>query len=183
MEARLCGYEYKTIDDYFATPEGSHIELIDGFFYDMASPNTRHQSLVVELVTIINTYIKSKKGNCRVFTGPFSVVLNKDEDTVVEPDISVICDPSKINDRGCMGAPDWVIEVISPSDPAHDYIVKLKKYLNAGVREYWIVDPASEMITVYTQNNTSGFPAVYTFKDKVPAGIYDDLSIDFSGIE
>lgn len=180
MAARL--YESNTVDDYFATSEERHAELIDGFFYDMAAPGTRHQALVGALFARIYNYIDSNKGSCRAFSGPFAVVLNNNEDTVVEPDICVICDPSKINDRGCMGAPDWVIEVVSPSDPAHDYIVKLKKYLNAGVREYWIVDPASEMIAVYTQDNTSGFPSVYTFKDTVPAGIYDDLSIDFSVI-
>ncbi|MBR6486485.1 MAG: Uma2 family endonuclease, partial [Lachnospiraceae bacterium] len=134
------------------------------------------------LSTIINSYIKSKKGSCRIFPAPFSVWLRKEEDTVVEPDISVICDPDKINDRGCEGAPDWIIEIVSPSDPAHDYIVKLRKYLSAGVREYWIVDPTSEVVTVYIQDASLRFPSAYTFKDKVPAGIYGDLTIDFKEI-
>ncbi len=185
MEAKLpiCHY---TADDYFDTPEDARMELIDGQFYDMAPPSRKHQTLVGELFAAIRDYIKNKGGSCRVYLGPFGVQLNENEDTVLEPDISVICDPKKLTDRGCVGAPDWIIEVVSPSDPARDYIKKLQKYLSAGVREYWIVDPASKTITVYnpSKNTPSSMllPEQYTFNDIIKAGIYDDLSIDFSEI-
>lgn len=101
----------------------------------------------------------------------------------VEPDISVICDPEKLTDRGCTGAPDWIIEIISTSNPEHDYVRKLNLYLDAGVREYWIVDPRDQKILVYYLQNehTENFTVKpYTFQDKVKVSIYNDLLIDFS---
>lgn len=106
-----------------------------------APPNRGHQRIVGELYTIINNYIKKKNGRCEVDIAPFAVFLNEDDNNYVEPDISVICDEDKLNDRGCSGAPDWIIEVVSPSSRRMDYIIKLFKYRTAGVREYWIVDP------------------------------------------
>ena len=173
---------YFTVKDYFNTPEDVRMELIDGKFYDMAPPNLRHQTLVGELFASIHDHIKRKGGPCRVYPAPFGVQLSEDENTVVEPDISVICNPDKLTEKGCLGAPDWIIEIVSPSDPARDYIMKLKKYLSAGVREYWIVDPASSKVTVYDLTNERVIPVLYTFNDTVKAGIYDDLSIDFSEI-
>ncbi len=111
---------------------------------------------------------------------PFAVFLNADNKTYVEPDISVICDKDKLTDEGCMGAPDWIIEVVSPSSHAMDYIKKLLKYGTAGVREYWIVDLAKERITVYNFENESA--EEYTFSDKIIAGIYEDFEIDFGKI-
>lgn len=138
-----------TIEDIYALPEGQRAELIDGRMYMMVPPNTRHQSLVGEFTITIGNYIRSKGGNCKVFPAPFAVFLNEDDLNYVEPDISVICDKSKLDERGCNGAPDWIIEVTSPSNPQNDYGIKLFKYHTARVREYWIVNPQKKTVTVY----------------------------------
>ncbi len=101
----------------------------------------------------------------------------------LEPDISVICDPSKLNARGCIGAPNWIIEIVSPSSVKHDYFVKLNLYINAGVREYWIVNPQDRNVTVYSIEQDMFHVKTYSFHDKIKAGIYDDLFIDFSEID
>ena len=147
----------------------------------MAPPSFVHQKISVKLSSKIDNYITEHKGNCQVLAAPFAVFLNKDDKNYVEPDISVICDPDKLNDKGCNGAPDWVIEIVSPSSRRMDCSTKLFKYRTAGVREYWIVDPAKDRITVWDFENDD--TADYTFKDKVKAGIYSDLYIDFTEIE
>lgn len=170
---------YYTVEDYFAVPDGIRTELIDGEFFDMAPPTTNHQKLLGEIYTSIHHYIKEKGGKCAVMPAPFGVQLNENDDTVVEPDISVICDPNKLTTRGCVGAPDWIIEIVSPGNPGHDYIRKLNLYAKAGVREYWIVDPITYMVTVYYPEEGNLTPVEYTFEDKVKPKIYDDLIIDF----
>ena len=130
-----------TIEYIYALPDGERAELIDGQIYSMAPPNTRHQRILNYINTEINMYIRKNNGECEVFPAPFAVFLNDDDMNYVEPDISVICDKNKISDKGCQGAPDWVIEIISPSSRAMDYFTKLFKYQKSGVREYWIVDP------------------------------------------
>ena len=130
--------------------------------------------------TIAN-YIDSKKGPCKVYPAPFAVKLfSEDDRNVVEPDISVICDPNKLTDRGCTGAPDWIVEIVSPSNSSHDYIRKLNLYADAGIREYWIVNPIKESIFVYHLEETKFEAAAYTFQDKTKVNIYDDLLIDFT---
>ena len=111
---------------------------------------------------------------------PFAVFLNADDKNYVEPDISVICDKNKLDDRGCNGAPDWMIEIVSLGSQRMDYMIKLFKYRTAGVREYWIVDQMKNRITVY--NFEKDDMKEYTFTDSVKAGIYADLEIDFSKI-
>lgn len=139
-----------TEDDYYSLPENIRAELIDGnLIYNQAAPSTAHQIILSELHTAINNYVKSKGGSCRVFPAPFAVQLRKTKRTIVEPDISVICDRSKLTDKGCVGAPDWVIEIVSPGNPSRDYVLKLNLYADAGVREYWIVDPRKKRILVY----------------------------------
>lgn len=172
-----------TEEDYYRLPDGIRAELIDGIFYNMASPSRIHQELLMEIAGSIRDYIKSHKGTCRVYPAPFAVKLFADEKTIVEPDITVICDPDKLTDRGCTGAPDWVIEIASPSNPKHDYIQKLNLYSTAGVREYWIVDPQQKNILVYTMEPEQFNLNVYSFADTVTAGIFADFSIDFSQIE
>ena len=167
-----------TVEDIYTLPEGQRAELIDGQIYDMAPPNRTHQRIVSQLTKIIGQYIDRKQGSCEVYPAPFAVFLNKDSKNYVEPDISVICDKEKLDDRGCNGAPDWIIEVTSPSDPQRDYGIKLFKYRTAGVREYWIVDPEKDRILVY--NFESEDTGDYTFSASVKAGIYEDLYIDFS---
>jgi Uma2 family endonuclease len=166
-----------TIEDIYDLPDGVRAELIDGQMYMMAPPNRRHQGIAGTLYHKIASYIDAKGGSCKPYIAPFAVFLNADDRNYVEPDISVICDHSKLTDRGCSGAPDWVIEIVSPGSRRMDYFIKLFKYRTAGVREYWIVDPDKERITVY--NFESEDTADYTFTDSVQTGIYPDLTIDF----
>ena len=172
----LLKEESYTIEDIYALPDGERAELIDGHIYYMAPPSYKHQKLV-----IIRNYIKQHKGTCEVLPAPFAVYLDEINNTYVEPDISVICDPNKLDDKGCKGAPDWIIEIVSPASRKMDYLLKLFKYRSAGVREYWIVDIAKNRITVYNFNHDYSIEE-YSFTDTVKAGIYEDLSIDFSEI-
>ena len=167
--------ESYTIEDIYALPDGERAELIDGKIYYMAPPSTRHQRLLNFINTEINLYIRENKGECEVFPAPFAVYLNKDDKNYVEPDISVICNNGKITDKGCNGAPDWIIEVVSPGNKPMDYFTKLFKYRTAGVREYWIVDPTKERVTVYSFEK--GIMEEYSFGEDVPVGIYEGFSI------
>ncbi|MDY3919538.1 MAG: Uma2 family endonuclease [Candidatus Limivivens sp.] len=170
-----------TLEDIYDLPDGQRAELIDGQIYYMAPPSRMHQEILNYINTEINLYIRKKNGNCKVYPSPFAVFLNEDDRNYVEPDIAVVCDSSKLNDRGCSGAPDWIIEVVSPSSKRMDYFVKLFKYRSAGVREYWIVDSAKNRILVY--NFESEDTGDYTFSDSIKADIYDDLIIDFSRLQ
>ncbi len=167
--------EIYTIDDIYALPDGERAELIDGKIYYMAPPNTKHQRLVGNLFNKICNYIQSNKGACEPFVAPFSVFLNKSDKDYVEPDISVICDKDKLTDKGCNGAPDWIIEIVSPSSKSIDYFTKLFKYRTAGVREYWIVDPMKELVMVYRFEKE--VMEQYSFDEEVPVGIYDGFNI------
>ncbi len=169
-----------TTADIYNLPEGERAELIDGQIYNMAPPRYIHQIILSELNSVIHQYIKSKNGSCKILPAPFAVFLNNDNKTYVEPDISVICDKNKLDEYGCHGAPDWIIEIVSPGSKNMDYLTKLLKYSSSGVREYWIVDPQKNRIMVY--DFTSEDMMEYTFSDKVKAGIYEDLWIDFSEI-
>lgn len=114
---------------------------------------------------------------------PFAVKLSRARDTIVEPDISVICDADKLTDRGCSGAPDWIIEIISPSNPGHDYIHKLNLYADVGVREYWIIDPTVWEVAVYWLEDGTFRARSYTFRDTVKVNIFKDFSIDFQTLD
>lgn len=171
---------YYTVEDFYNMPEDIKAELIDGQLVYMVTPNTRHQRILSRLHLIIGNYINEKGGDYEVFLAPFGVQLHKADDTIVEPDISVICDPDKITERGCLGAPDWIIEIVSPSNPKHDYITKLSLYSNANVREYWIIDAEQGKIHVYDMRDNKLVLNHYTFHDKIKVGIYEDFYIDFS---
>ena len=177
MSQTLARSDIYTEDDYYNLPENVRAELIDGQFYDMAAPSRIHQKILNFLNTEINVYIRSKGGSCEVYPAPFAVKLFNDKKTIVEPDISVICDPSKLTNRGCTGAPDWIIEIVSPSTSSHDYVRKLNLYLDAGVREYWIVNPIEQSVYVYFLEKNKFRTAAYTFRDKIKVNIYDDLWI------
>mgnify|MGYP000816807418 CR=1 FL=1 len=177
----LLKKELYTSDDYWNLPEGERAELINGQFYAMAPPSRIHQELVMELSATLRDYIKSHGGNCKVYPSPFAVNLDAEDNNWVEPDISIICDKSKLTDRGCSGAPDLIVEIVSPSSRKMDYVWKAGLYMDAGVREYWIVDIAKNRITVYNFNHDYSIEE-YSFTDTVKAGIYEDLSIDFSEI-
>ena len=166
----------------YALPDGERAELIDGHMYMMAPPSRKHQRISTRLVSIIDRYIEEHKGKCEVYAAPFAVYLDERSNTYVEPDISVICDPDKLDDRGCKGAPDWIIEIVSPASKKMDYLLKLLKYRFAGVKEYWIVDPEKNRVIVY---NFTGDESVndYTLQDFVKVGIYEDFVIDFGSME
>lgn len=180
MPLRQQNKEY-TIEDIYALPDGQRAELIDGQMYMMAPPTRRHQPILGALYRKVVDYIDKKGGSCEVDIAPFAVFLNEDDKNYVEPDISVICDADKLSDKGCTGAPDWIIEIVSPDSRRMDYYTKLFEYRTAGVREYWIVDPEKNRITVYSFESDD--TAEYTFSEAVKAGIYDDLEIDFHSID
>ena len=176
----LLQREDYTVEDIYALPEGTRAELIDGQIYYMAPLGRRHQNLLFSISRVIADYIDQKGGSCEVDIAPFAVFLNENDKNYVEPDIAVICDTSKLNDRGCSGAPDWIIEIVSPASRKMDYFTKLFKYRTAGVREYWIVDPLKNLILIYNFDTSDS--EQYTFADTVKAGIYEDLYLDFSRI-
>ncbi len=167
---------FYTIDDIYALPDGQRAELIDGQIYYMAPPSRTHQRILNYFNNEIYNYIKTNHGNCEVIPAPFAVFLNENDDkTYLEPDISVICDISKLDEKGCHGAPDWIIEIVSPSSRSRDYIKKMIKYNIAGVREYWIADHEKNRIIVYNfEKNTM---EEYSFGENVPVGIYNDFFI------
>lgn len=166
-----------TIDDIYALPDGERAELIDGQIYYMAPPSRKHQQIVGELFTIINNYIKEKKGACQPYIAPFAVFLNDSDTNYVEPDISVICDKEKLDEHGCHGAPDWVIEIVSPSSRRMDYYTKLSLYRAAGVREYWIVDPTRESVMVYDMEADAA-PVIYPFTESIRGNVFQGLEIE-----
>ena len=167
--------EIYTVDDIYALPDGERAELIDGKIYYMAPPSRNHQRISMFLSRVIGNYIESNGGKCEVYAAPFAVFLNKDDTNYLEPDISVICDTSKLDEKGCHGAPDWIIEIASPGSKPRDYMTKLFKYRVAGVREYWIVDPEKQHVMVYGFENDT--VEQYDFGEDVPVGIYDGFII------
>ena len=170
-----------TSEDYWNLSEGRRAELIDGQLYDMAPPGRIHQELISEFTQLLGSYIKSHGGACKVYPAPFAVNLDAADENWVEPDISVICDKSKLTDRGCSGAPDWIIEVISPSTQSHDYLKKLWLYQKHNVREYWIINPTTKSVLTYDFDH--GESTGYTFDDQIPAAIYgSDLKIRISDL-
>ena len=168
--------DHYTSKDYWSLPEGERAELIDGKFYAMAPPSRIHQEIVSGLHYLLRKYIADHHGSCRVYPAPFAVNLDADDKNWVEPDVSVICDPNKLTDRGCSGAPDLIFEVVSPSSRKLDYGIKNVIYFQAGVREYWVVDPVKERVTVYHYENDVA-PMIYSFSQDIPVGIYPGLNI------
>ena len=164
-----------TIDDIYALPDGERAELVDGQIYYMAPPSRTHQMLVSKLNQLIANYIDSNNGGCEVFPAPFAVFPNKDSTSYVEPDLSVICDPGLLDEKGCHGAPDWVIEIVSPSSKSMDYFRKLFLDRACGVREYWIVDPAKQLVTAYQLDNET--VEHYSFGEDIPVAIWEGFSI------
>ncbi|MBS6602035.1 MAG: Uma2 family endonuclease [Clostridium sp.] len=175
-----------TFKDYLTFPDDKRLEIIEGQIFNMGSPSTIHQELSIWLSSTIYNYIKVNKGACKVFTAPYDVILKDDEEdiedshNVVIPDISVICDKNKITDKCCIGSPDMIIEIVSPSNASNDCVRKLNLYEKYKIKEYWIVNPMDKNILVYTlYDNGYNVPKIYTFQDKVKVNIYDNLVIDF----
>ena len=167
-----------TIDDYFALPDERRVELIDGVFYDMGAPTGLHQLIAGEVHRQIANYILERGGDCMVLISPVDVQLDCDERTMVQPDVLIVCDPDKEQNGRIFGAPDFVLEVLSPSTSKKDSYLKLMKYMNAGVREYWIINPFKEKVIIYTLED-DGIPMICGFDRPIPVGIYGGkLSID-----
>ncbi len=171
-----------TVEDYFRIPDGVRAELIDGVLYDMDSPTMYHQIIAGEIFAIIRNYIKDNKGTCIPFIAPAGVQLDMDDKTMVEPDVFVVCNRDMIRERNMVGAPDFIVEVLSPSTRSKDMKLKLSKYMNAGVREYWMVDPKKKKVIVHDFANED--TAIYSFEDRIPIAIYDGKCVvDFAEIK
>lgn len=181
MPALQTQTEAITLKQYEDLPENQRAEVFDGQIFYMAGPSRDHQIILTELLFIIRTYLKAKNSSCQVFPAPFDVKLSDNPLTMVQPDIMIVCDKKKVDEKRCSGAPDFIIEIVSPGNPSDDYIRKLYYYKNYGVREYWIVDPRHQTVSVnYFEGN---MPAVqYAFDSVVRVNIYDDLSINFAEI-
>lgn len=163
--------ERYTAKDFFAMTGEERCELMDGYIVDMSSPSYIHQRISAQMHTDIVIYIRSQKGKCEALA-TFDVELN--EYTVVEPDLIVTCDPDKLDEQKHMGAPDWVIEIVSQSNAFNDYCKKFNYYKRYGVREYWIIDPRSEHVTVFINDNGLKEMSSYTFTDNIPVYIFKD---------
>ncbi len=164
-----------TIDYIDSLSNNERAELIDGVVYNMTPPTTSHQSISSNLVIDIGNFIRSNNGDCQVFHAPFAVYINDDTFNYVEPDIAVVCDKNRLDDKGRHGAPDFIIEIVSPSSRKMDYMIKLFKYRSAGVREYWIVDPSKKIVRTYDFINDDTID--YTFDDNIPVAIYPGFTL------
>ena len=171
-----------TVEDYLALPEEKRVELIDGVIYDMGAPRYVHQLIAGEIHRQIANYILDKDGRCRVYIAPADVQLDKDNRTMVQPDVFILCDPEKSDNLRMYGAPDFALEVISPSTKKKDFAIKTAKYMNAGVREYWILDPyQGVLLTYYFEEEDT--PKIHGLDNPVPVRIYEgDLVIDLQHV-
>ena len=178
-----------TLEDYYAIPDERRVELIDGVIYDMGAPTSAHQIIAFQICYQIQLYIDANGGDCMPFIAPVDVQLDRDEYTMLQPDVFIICDKTKDINRCIYGAPDFVVEVLSKSTRKKDMRIKTAKYANAGVKEYWMIDPYKEQIIVYLFGETKDGNAtdeihLYGFQDQVPINIYDGkLKIDFPKIK
>jgi Uma2 family endonuclease len=182
MEAIQPDKHY-TYADYCTWNDGKRYELINGTAYLMEpAPKWEHQDIALEIGTILRTYFRGKTG--KAFVAPFDVRLNAEaeDDIVLQPDIVVFCDRSKLSGTGCIGAPDMVVEILSPSTASYDKLVKYNHYLQAGVREYWIVDPDSKTVLVHILENERYHTVVYAETDEAPVQILDGCVIKLSEI-
>lgn len=178
-----------TFADCLTWGEDERIELVNGEAVMMAPPSTVHQLISMELARQLANYLEGKK--CRAIPAPFAVRLfekdgdaPQDVDTMVEPDISVICDPDKLDKHGCKGAPDMVVEILSPSTQRHDQLVKLGLYQRAGVQEYWIVDPENKTVRVMLLDGGGAFQIheIYSREDVAKVNVLDGCYIDLSKV-
>jgi len=178
-----------TYADYLTWLDDKRRELINGFIHLMSAPMRVHAQISVVLSSLIHTFIKKEKGKCRIYYAPFDVRLPKNNETaddkifdVVQPDICVICNLSKLDEKGCIGAPDLVVEVLSPSTLKYDWNYKFNLYEAAGVREYWIVDPIAKGVNVFLLQPDGKYDlgSVYACNQKVPVHIFEGLEIDLN---
>ena len=172
-----------TLEDYFALPDEQRVELIDGVIYDMAAPTAVHQIIGAEIQNIFRDYIRKRKGRCIAIISPVDVQLDCDDKTMVQPDILILCDRNKLKKGRVFGAPDFVVEVLSPSTRRKDIFIKTEKYRHAGVREYWRVDWSKKRI--YVDEFEKGKETkIYTLEDKIPVGIFDyECEVNFAEMQ
>jgi Uma2 family endonuclease len=164
--------QWHTVDEYYGLPDDMRVELIDGVFYDMAAPTTIHQGVAGFLYKKLLDFVMENKGPCVPFMSPVDVQLDCDDKTVIQPDVLVVCDRSKYRNGRVFGAPDLVVEVLSPSSRKKDMQIKLAKYYNAGVREYWIIDPEKKLLVQYDMEHLE-LPVVYNADMEIPVLIWD----------
>lgn len=172
-----------TIDDYYALPDERRVELIDGVFYEMLAPAIIHQKILGELYILFRECMDRHEGSCEVYLAPCDVRLDRDNRTMVQPDLLIVCEEYDIGAIRFEGAPDLTLEILSPSTRSKDMLLKLHKYANAGVREYWIVDPDRKTVLAYDLEHENYYPEKYSFEDKIPILISGgECRIDFSRI-
>ena len=174
-----AGRKY-TMEDIRALPEGVRAELIDGKMVFMASPNRTHQRINGGMHLAVANYIRDTGKDCEIYIPPYGVFLHADESEYFEPDLTIFCDHEKSRFDGCFGAPDWIVEVVSPSSKSNDYGKKLFKYREAGVKLYWIIDPMREMTLIFdfSGNETAGeTTGLYPFDEELSCALCPDLKI------
>jgi len=174
IKEAMSEYKLRTCNEIESWDTDERFELIDGVIYLMSPPNRAHQKICGELYRQLANFLFGKK--CEVYIAPFAVYLSGN-DTRVEPDIVVVCDKSKLTNKGCEGTPDLVIEVLSPSTSRYDKINKYNKYLEAGVREYRIVDIEYKIISVYNLENGKYTCDVYSDENTIPVSVLDGCQI------
>lgn len=171
-----------TVEDYYNLPEDKRFELIDGVIYDMTAPSSPHQLIGGYIYAQFFNHIASKRGGCLPMISPLDVQLDRDDKTMVQPDVVIICDRGKVIRRCVYGAPDFVLEVLSPSTKKKDMVIKLRKYMNAGVREYWMIDPDQKKVIVYDFEHDN-YPVIFRFDAVVPVAVLDNqCRIDFRSL-
>lgn len=171
-----------TLEDYHNMPEDRRAELIDGVIYDMASPSPLHQMIAGMVYARILAFIEKNKGDCIPFIAPADVQLDCDDRTMVQPDVFILCKQDRLRRFGICGAPDFVLEILSGSTRKKDMTVKLTKYMEAGVKEYWVIDPEKRLLIVYI-GEEEGIPRLYPLQGDVGMNLYDgNLRIDLNEI-
>lgn len=181
-EAQVDYNKLYTYSDYLEWDDDTRWELIDGVPYMMSAPNRRHQELSGALFLQFANFLKGK--SCKVYYAPFDVRLNADtfDNTVVQPDLLIVCDHSKLNKAGCAGAPDMVIEILSPSTSRYDRTLKFNTYLKSGIREFWIIDPETKTLAVHILRNGEYVIHAYTNEDTVPVHVLEDCTINLTEV-
>ncbi len=162
-----------TIEDYYALPEEKWVELIDGCFYDMTAPTAVHQIISGLVFYSIYNYIRSNNGACVPIYSPVDVQLDCDDKTMVQPDVIIVCNEEKIKGRVIYGAPDFVLEILSPSTRRKDMFIKAQKYFDAGVKEYWMIDPKNRLLIVYNCTDEDAIPVMVPLEGEYPLFLYD----------
>ena len=174
---------FYTVDDMEMIPEGLFVELIDGFIYDMSVPNLKHQIFIKNIQKAFDKFIDDKGGACITLSGQTGLWFEDDDKDLLIPDMMVVCDQNKLQEKGIVGAPDFILEVLSPSTRARDLSIKKNKYKEKGVREYWLLDPKKEKLLVYDWHEGDDMPCIYGRNDVAPVMIYDgELTLNMAEI-